>query len=212
MRRPNRAVTHATDVLHSDAVPRHRPSDDQLARINVTNSQSASIFTTSIAMMKAKFFRAKGTSADGLLTKANDVLKNVRVMAAGIRGVGTPLHQIPSGRCLTDTRNEFILKNWNGMKGTIYSPSNNDDELMADVPDGWWLLNPTTNLLLFSCTGAILMSSPIQRLSPLDQRMRFFRKTVKKRRSKGETGIVLSNIMQRDLSVRRNRCSSRRQS
>jgi hypothetical protein len=99
-------------------------------------------------MMKAKFFRAKGTSADGLLTKANNVLKNVCVMAAGIRGVGTPLHQIPSGRCLTDMRNEFILKNWNGMKGTIYSPSNNDDELMADVPDRWWLLNPTTNLLL----------------------------------------------------------------
>jgi hypothetical protein len=42
--------------------------------------------------MEAKYFHAKGMSADGLLTKANDVLKNVRVMAAGIRGVGTPLH------------------------------------------------------------------------------------------------------------------------
>ena len=42
--------------------------------------------------MEAKYFCAKGMSADGLLTKANDVLKNVRVMAAGIRGVGTPLH------------------------------------------------------------------------------------------------------------------------
>ena len=28
--------------------------------------------------MEAKHFRAKGMSADGLLTKANDVLKNVR--------------------------------------------------------------------------------------------------------------------------------------
>ncbi len=62
--------------------------------------------------MEAKYFRAKGTSADGLLTKANEVLKNVRALAAGTRGVGTPLHQIPSGRSLRDMRNEFILKKW----------------------------------------------------------------------------------------------------
>jgi hypothetical protein len=98
--------------------------------------------------MEAKYFRAKGESADGLLTKANDVLKNVRVMAAGIRGVGTPLHQIPSGRSLMDMRNEFILKKWNALQGTIYAPSNNDDELMLDVQDGWWLNHTTTNLLL----------------------------------------------------------------
>ena len=60
--------------------------------------------------MEAKYFRAKEMSVDGLLTKANDVLKNVRVMAAGIRSVGTPLHQIPSGRSLMDMQNEFILK------------------------------------------------------------------------------------------------------
>jgi hypothetical protein len=70
------------------------------------------------------------------------------MMAAGIRGVGTPLHQIPSGRSLMDMRNEFILKKWNAMQGTIYAPSNNDDELMLDVQDGWWLTNTTTNLLL----------------------------------------------------------------
>jgi hypothetical protein len=34
------------------------------------------------------------------------------------------------------------------MQGTIYAPSNNDDELMLDVQDGWWLINTTTNLLL----------------------------------------------------------------
>jgi hypothetical protein len=59
-------------------------------------------------------------------------------MAAGIRGVGT----------LMDMRNEFILKKWDAMQGTIYAPSNNDDELMLDVQDGWWLTNTTTNLLL----------------------------------------------------------------
>jgi hypothetical protein len=52
--------------------------------------------------MEEKYFHAKGTSADGLLTKANKVLKNVRVLAAGIRGVLMPLHQIPSGKSLTD--------------------------------------------------------------------------------------------------------------
>jgi hypothetical protein len=39
--------------------------------------------------MEAKYFRAKGESADSLLTKANDVLKNVRVMAAGVRLAST---------------------------------------------------------------------------------------------------------------------------
>jgi len=98
--------------------------------------------------MEAKYFRAKGMSADSLLTKTNDVLKNVRVMAAGIRGVSTPLHQIPSGRSLMDMQNEFILKKWNAMQGTIYAPSNNDDEVMLDDQDGWWLINTTTNFLL----------------------------------------------------------------
>ena len=100
------------------------------------------------SMMQEKYYRAKGTSADGLLTKANDVLKNVRAMAAGVRGVGTPLHQIPSGRSLHDMRNEFILTKWSKAQGTIYAPSNHDDELILDVPNGWWLLNPSTNLLL----------------------------------------------------------------
>jgi len=66
------------------------------------------------------------------------VLKNVCVVAAGIRGVSTPLHEIPSGRSLIDMRNKFIFKKWNAMQGTIYAPSNNDDELMLDVQDGWW--------------------------------------------------------------------------
>jgi hypothetical protein len=98
--------------------------------------------------MEEKYFRAKGNSADGLLAKANEVLKNVCVLAAGIRGVGTPLHQIPSGRSLTDMRNEFALKKFSVQQSTIYVPSNNDEELLSEIPDGWWLLNPTTNLLL----------------------------------------------------------------
>jgi hypothetical protein len=37
---------------------------------------------------------------------------------------------------------------WNQVQGTFYAPSNNDDKLMMDVPDGWWLFHTTTNLLL----------------------------------------------------------------
>ena len=104
-------------------------------------------------MTETKYYRAKGSSADGLLTKATDVLKNVRVMAGGIRGIGTPLHQIPSGRSLMDMRNQFILSKWSEMQGAVYRPSNNDDELVNEVTDGWWLLSPTTYLLCRSCSS-----------------------------------------------------------
>jgi hypothetical protein len=98
--------------------------------------------------MEEKYYRAKGTSADGLLTKANEVLKNVRALAAGIRGVATPLHQIPSGKSLSDMRNEFILKKWSASQGTVYVPSNNVEDLISEVPDGWWLQSRTTHFLL----------------------------------------------------------------
>ncbi len=99
-------------------------------------------------MMETKYYHAKGTSADGLLTKANEVLKNVRVMAAGIKGIGTPLHQIPSGRSLMDMCNQFILSKWSEAHGTVYVPPNNDENLISKVTDRWWLLSPTTHLLL----------------------------------------------------------------
>jgi hypothetical protein len=99
--------------------------------------------------MEEKYYRAKGTSTDGLLMKANEVLKNVCVLAAGVKGVGTPLHQIPSGRSLTDVRNEFILKKWSAKQGTVYVPTNHhNDGVLAEIPDGWWLLDPTTHLFL----------------------------------------------------------------
>ena len=62
------------------------------------------------ADMTERYFRSKSNSPEGFLTKANDVLKNMRAVAAGIRGIGTPLHQIPSGKSQTDMKNEFILK------------------------------------------------------------------------------------------------------
>ncbi len=99
-------------------------------------------------LMATKYYRAKGTSADGLLTKVNEVMKNVRVMAAGIQGIGTPLHRIPSGRSLMDMRNQFILSKWCAANGTVYVPSNDDETQLAEVEDGWWLQSSHTHLLL----------------------------------------------------------------
>jgi hypothetical protein len=45
-------------------------------------------------------------------------------------------------------RNQFILSKWSQSNGTVYTPSNDDDDLFAEVPDGWWLLSPNTHLLL----------------------------------------------------------------
>ncbi len=84
-------------------------------------------------MMEHKYFRAKGTSADRLLTKATEVLKNVRIMAAGIKWIGAPLHKIPSGRSLMDMRNQFILLKWFEAKGIIYVPVNDDDNQISEV-------------------------------------------------------------------------------
>ena len=111
--------------------------------------------------MLEKYFRAKGTSADGLLTKATDVLKHVRAMAAMIRGDSTPLHQIPNRRSLIDMRNEFILTKWSAAQGFIYAPSNND-EVVCLIPQ-------LICSLQFLSTGAIKTSLCIQLMCPLDQ-------------------------------------------
>jgi hypothetical protein len=39
--------------------------------------------------MMEKYFRAKSNSPEGFLTKANEVVKNVRAIVAGIRSIGT---------------------------------------------------------------------------------------------------------------------------
>jgi hypothetical protein len=54
--------------------------------------------------MVEKYFRAKSNSPDGFYTKACDVMKGFRALAAVIKGVGSPLHQIPSGKSLMDMK------------------------------------------------------------------------------------------------------------
>ena len=66
-----------------------------------------------------KYFPAKTNSADGSLTEATAVLKNVWSLAAGIRGIRIPLHQIQSGKSLVDMKNKFILKKYTVAQGLV---------------------------------------------------------------------------------------------
>jgi hypothetical protein len=97
------------------------------------------------------------------------------------------------------------------MQGTIYAPSNNDDELMLDVQDGWWLNHTTTNLLLavlvHRCNPDVIADPTTVRTGQTREIL-----TVKKTRLKGEKGIVFWNITQRDVSMLRSRCLSLRHS
>ena len=47
-----------------------------------------------------------------------------------------------------DMKNEFILKKYSTAMGSEYVPSNNNKELLLDILEGWWMLHPSTNLLL----------------------------------------------------------------
>jgi hypothetical protein len=98
--------------------------------------------------MVEKYFRAKSNSPDRFYTKACNVMKGVRALATVIKGVGSPLHQIPSGKSLMDMKIEFILKKYSMATGVVYVPSNNDEDQFAEIPEGWWMLHPSTNLLL----------------------------------------------------------------
>ncbi len=47
-----------------------------------------------------------------------------------------------------DMWNQFILSKWSEAKGFVYIPSNDDDNQISEVDNGWWLPSPSTNLLL----------------------------------------------------------------
>ena len=52
--------------------------------------------------MLQRYFRAKTNSPAGLLTKVEDSLQKARVMLTKLKGIGTPFHDIPSGKSLMD--------------------------------------------------------------------------------------------------------------
>ena len=45
-------------------------------------------------------------------------------------------------------KNEFILRKYHEVWGFVYDPSNNDEELLAEVPEGWWVNHSKTQMLL----------------------------------------------------------------
>ena len=47
-----------------------------------------------------------------------------------------------------DMKIEFILKKYAAAMGIVYVPSNNDKEQFVEILEGWWMLHPSTNLLL----------------------------------------------------------------
>jgi hypothetical protein len=47
-----------------------------------------------------------------------------------------------------DMKIEFILKKYSTATGVVYVPSNNHEDQFAEIPEGWWMLHPLTNLLL----------------------------------------------------------------
>lgn len=62
--------------------------------------------------MMQGYFRAKKNSPAGILAKAEDIITKVRGTGALIKGIGTPLHRIPSGKSLSDIRMEFIIEKY----------------------------------------------------------------------------------------------------
>ena len=65
------------------------------------------------------YFRAKTNSPAGLLTKAEDSIAKARVMATKLKGFGTPLHEIPSGKSLMDVKESFILEKYKEHLGEV---------------------------------------------------------------------------------------------
>ncbi len=94
------------------------------------------------------------------------------------------------GVCLMDIRNQFILRKWSEMQGTVYVPSNNDEELMSEVAK-----STTTYLLLAVLVHRrILIALRIQQRCPQDPRARLSGRRVKQILSKEEWRIKLRNF------------------
>ncbi len=65
------------------------------------------------------YFGAKMNSPAGLLTKVEDSIAKARVMTTKLKGIGSPLHDILSGKSLTDVKENFILEKYNEILGEV---------------------------------------------------------------------------------------------
>ena len=69
--------------------------------------------------MTERYYGAKKGGASGFYTKVLDTKTKVQAVTRAIDGIGTPLSKIPSGRGLTDVRQQFILKDYKAVMGAV---------------------------------------------------------------------------------------------
>ncbi len=59
--------------------------------------------------MTERYYGAKKGGASGFYTKVLDTKAKAQAVTRAIDGIGTPLSKIPSGRGLTDVRQQFAV-------------------------------------------------------------------------------------------------------
>ena len=69
--------------------------------------------------MTERYYGAKKGGASGFYTKVLDTKKKVQAVTRKLSGIGTPLSQIPSGRGLTDVKQQFILQDYKAVMGPV---------------------------------------------------------------------------------------------
>jgi hypothetical protein len=69
--------------------------------------------------MTGRYYGAKKGGASGFYTKVIDTKQKVKSVTGKLDGIGTPLSKIPSGRGLTDVREQFILEDYKAVMGAV---------------------------------------------------------------------------------------------
>ena len=69
--------------------------------------------------MTERYYGAKKGGASGFYTKVLDTKKKVQAVTRKLSGIGTPLSHIPSGRGLTDVKQQFILQDYKAVMGPV---------------------------------------------------------------------------------------------
>ena len=69
--------------------------------------------------MTERYYGAKKGGASGFYAKVLDTRSKTQSVTRSIDGIGTPLSKIPSGRGLSDVRQQFILKDYKAVMGAV---------------------------------------------------------------------------------------------
>ena len=111
-----RIVRSAKTIKKSDVAHKVQVTYKEL--INSIPTSHFSEFGLKDKMLQV-YFRAKTNFPAGLLTKAEDSLQKARVMSTNLKGIGTPLHNIPSAKSLMDIKENFILEKYKEFLGEV---------------------------------------------------------------------------------------------